>query len=229
MKACYIIFATFQRSASNCLPMLQNPSFMTFWLPSRLFAIRYFMAAKVLHPMPTTSPRLPRLCLLQKEASSQLIYFVDQTENSHPCFQGRQNQLKHIVLFHCLQLNSYWPKGSVTYRYLLLEMSLWRFWGGGLVLWRFWTQTPWQISIISSKSDTEIRTYIDNTILNRVYHCFLPRTPTDVIGGCLVNRRVYLGLAKYRLISMTFLREPAVSWKHHNDVSRGKYRCVTLL
>ena len=228
MKACYIIFATFQRSASNCLPMLQNPSFMTFWLPSRLFAIRYFMAAKVLHPMPTTSPRLPRLCLLQKEASSYILLIRQRTVTP----VSRADKINWSISCYFtggLQLNSYWPKGSVTYRYLLLEMSLWRFGGGGLVLWRFWTQTPMQISIISSKSDTEIRTYIDNTILNRVYHCFLPRTPTDVIGGCLVNRRVYLGLAKYRLISMTFLREPAVSWKHHNDVSRGKYRCVTLL
>ena len=34
--------------------------------------------------------------------------------------------------------------------------------------------------------------------------CFLPRIPADVIEGCLLNRGVSLGLAKYRLISVTF-------------------------
>ena len=41
---------------------------------------------------------------------------------------------------------------------------------------------------------------------------------------------VYLGLAKYREIGVTFLTggEGGVSEKRHNDVSRSKYRYVTL-
>ena len=154
MKVCCIIFATFQRSASNCLPMLQNPSLMTFWLPISLICNSLLYGCKsppsnVYNVSMTISP----VSSAKRSKLPAHIFCWSDNEQS-PLFPG-QTKSKHIVLFHCLQLNSYWPKGSVTYRYLLLEMSLWRFGGGGLVLWRFWTQTPWQISIISSKSDTE--------------------------------------------------------------------------
>ena len=51
----------------------------------------------------------------------------------------------------------------------------------------------------------------------------MPRIPADVIEGCLLNRGVYLGLVKYRLISVTFsMGVGGFSEKRHSDISCSK-------